>query len=112
MESLTKQVSFQEKEGSTVVGQRVRAVGMVFYGNDDLTVGKLYGLRRNIRLIQKTRTAWNEVLKEAKWSRGDRRVPAKAHIVKVSVTLGNGGIQSESVISFLHKLQKDYEILN
>jgi len=46
MESLTKQVSFQEKEGSTV-GQRVRAVGMVFYGNDDLTVGKVYGLRRN-----------------------------------------------------------------
>ncbi|KAK3736686.1 hypothetical protein QZH41_002264 [Actinostola sp. cb2023] len=46
MESLTKQDTSQEKEGSTV-GQWVRAVGMVFYGIDDLTVGKVYGLRRN-----------------------------------------------------------------
>jgi hypothetical protein len=40
-----KQISFQEKRDSPV-GKRVRAVGMVFFGNEDLIVEKMYSLRR------------------------------------------------------------------
>lgn len=44
MESIRK-LSFQEKDGSTI-GERVRAVGMVFYKKKDLKVGQTYTLRR------------------------------------------------------------------
>lgn len=39
-------IHIKEKE-SADVGKRVRAVGMVFYKRGDLTVGKVYELRRN-----------------------------------------------------------------
>ena len=45
MELSTKTISFQEKNLAPV-GERVRAVGMVFYGDKALEVGKTYRLRR------------------------------------------------------------------
>ena len=39
----------REKKNATV-GERVRAVGMIFYKRGDLEVGKVYCLRRNPNL--------------------------------------------------------------
>lgn len=36
---------FQEKDGAPM-GERVRAVGMIFFGNKDLNVGEVYRLKR------------------------------------------------------------------
>ncbi|KAK3701465.1 hypothetical protein QZH41_014545 [Actinostola sp. cb2023] len=135
-----KQISFQEKKDSPV-GKRVRAVGMVYFRNEDLIVGKMYSLKRQqmnpkdpncVELVdrfQKPRAVLNrdvasmisplldenkimnaecEVIEKAKWSRGDSQRPARAHRIRISISLND---ESDSVVKvFQDKLQRDYEL--
>lgn len=52
----------------------------------------------------------SEVIEEAKWSKGDRRVPAKAHKIKVTVTVATSEISKSEVKEFLENVKLFYLI--
>ena len=53
----------------------------------------------------------SEVIEEARWSKGDKKRPARAHRINVLVTFLEKSDTDADVKEFIEKLESSYELL-